>query len=1060
VHQVYLNQVEKLTDKFIRDNIKILFSEKNLDSVKKNFHKFYNKHVKPHGGKPKNHELSTATIGYCIKNGIFTDIGGIRIAVDKSEFLKKYIYEKDFESFEKSLAIQKDQESFISIDDLNQLHKKEYLTKKEQELRNKVKEEVEKEIEERFSRREQKLEEKAERIKEEEERLQKFKSRIDRFENIEITEKDIEITDYQQKTLPPDENIIWYKRLGLERNPFPTTDGLSKIPEKFYDEIVLKTETFSKYYAIASQNPEEFLHKSVVICGQFGCGKTTLFDYLKRPLVYNSLLPIHIIVDAEKDVDIIKRNFYTMLFSKLADKYKEIFSIDARNIFHETNKSTLAGIMKAIISNTKYIGFIIFIDGLHKEESYIEQAYKFINGLQNTIDFFIREEIPIGTFIAGSNRWFGELTANPSLIGSRKDLESIPEITVDQAFEMINKRFSAFAQDKDDPPKVKRSEIKNYYLALKSRLPRDITSRDIVDAIMGRLTKSEFDFVYLRAQLSKDILNLIYSELNKHRELSDNFGKLKNILKNHQDKFFLSIQMLVKIYENKFVKENSKIFNSFPMIFGVLFNCGLIQKYEGKKDNFRWGLSKEILDFDNDINTKYSYRLDDYLIKLFVKERHQKPTLMGIESEEATKLNDIIKSNRNWGTKIIIGLEDTIVLHKKILRHKSSEKGIISNDKIIKETTKPLITLLETIFYVTEGKYPDVGGLKNLYEKFSESWLSSPEFIEYFNKIGYIRKNDIQINLIKSAEICVDYERAFKSLTALLDNCIRWNSVMDLSSPDLNLNDKKQLHNFREEFYNREFFSASRLLTDYTENKLRKFLFNILTIKFGNKWRRRLGKEINLYIDNIKEKEEKSRIGGQNFINDLYNCDRTHYKKIILDVKGNWELIFKNTFHPIRENEIREKLTLIFSFSVKDKHNAPESLFKRKEADLLLAAHNVKTLLELIDTSYQKLIDLQNFFVKNNKYYFSFLKLKDENNLNPIILNHDEMKNVVEKLSKNIQNSKPYKLVINDAELIKYEYSCDYRIFIAIICFCLKKKWIKIARWDNSTAFIDSCKHK
>src|SRR5207244_1947702 len=92
----------------------------------------------------------------------------------------------------------------------------------------------------------------------------------------------------------------WWKSMGLNSNPFPTYDGLGNIPDSLYERIIIFSDIYEKYVYYIDNFPSE-LFKSIVFYGEFGSGKTTLFEYLKKPLIKNHIYPAFIRISAEPD---------------------------------------------------------------------------------------------------------------------------------------------------------------------------------------------------------------------------------------------------------------------------------------------------------------------------------------------------------------------------------------------------------------------------------------------------------------------------------------------------------------------------------------------------------------------------------------------------------------------------------------------------------------------------------------------------------------------------------------------------------------------------------------
>ena len=164
-----------------------------------------------------------------------------------------------------------------------------------------------------------------------------------------------------------DSDFGWYKKLDLIANPFPTINGLLDIEEIFYDSIVLKTPIFTKYLDVIEKSPNELTNKSIIIYGEFGCGKSTLFDYLGYYLLKKNILPINIILDAEPSLIKLHESFQTSIFNELIEHLDDI-NYNPRDTFFKKDRDSILGLFKQIVKSTPFKSIIIFLDGLHKSE--------------------------------------------------------------------------------------------------------------------------------------------------------------------------------------------------------------------------------------------------------------------------------------------------------------------------------------------------------------------------------------------------------------------------------------------------------------------------------------------------------------------------------------------------------------------------------------------------------------------------------------------------------------------------------------------------------------------
>ena len=178
--------------------------------------------------------------------------------------------------------------------------------------------------------------------------------------------------------------------------------GIRNIEKSFYDEIIVPTEIYEVYVNYVN-NVQTELFKNVVFYGEFGSGKTTLFQYLEPLLIKNNIYPAFIILYAELDYQNFLMRFKQKLCNELVDIY---YNLSGSNLTSTIESMTLDRainyLFKSISQNGKNNGFIIFIDDIYKPPEYENTALKFLNYLQTFRDELNRELklINIGFFIS------------------------------------------------------------------------------------------------------------------------------------------------------------------------------------------------------------------------------------------------------------------------------------------------------------------------------------------------------------------------------------------------------------------------------------------------------------------------------------------------------------------------------------------------------------------------------------------------------------------------------------------------------------------------------------
>ena len=74
--------------------------------------------------------------------------------------------------------------------------------------------------------------------------------------------------------------IEWWERLNLSDNPFEKVKGMSQTDLK---DLLVKTSTITKYEK-RLQNPTTLFNRIFLIFGEFGSGKSTLFQFIRSRL--------------------------------------------------------------------------------------------------------------------------------------------------------------------------------------------------------------------------------------------------------------------------------------------------------------------------------------------------------------------------------------------------------------------------------------------------------------------------------------------------------------------------------------------------------------------------------------------------------------------------------------------------------------------------------------------------------------------------------------------------------------------------------------------------------
>ncbi|MCJ7572181.1 MAG: ATP-binding protein, partial [Candidatus Thermoplasmatota archaeon] len=252
----------------------------------------------------------------------------------------------------------------------------------------------------------------------------------------------------------------WWQRLNLKDDPFGKTGN----PNTGNIDYIVETSIYKKYQNRINYI-DSFFGAVTAICGEYGSGKSTFFDYLQNKFklldknIETISLPVSTYSSNGKEIfDLVKY----LLNLLIGDPQKEnIEFVDISNALtircHERN----------------LYGHIIFIDELHHNPN-VDAIFEFFKLSQGLTEYLFKHN-KIGFFIAGHSSWIERLK-KPTYRGPIDIFEIMDEINVDQAYQIVNKRIIEFVIN----PKYKQEKyiekeaIVKIYNSLSQNTPRQL----------------------------------------------------------------------------------------------------------------------------------------------------------------------------------------------------------------------------------------------------------------------------------------------------------------------------------------------------------------------------------------------------------------------------------------------------------------------------------------------------------------------------------------------------------------------------------------------------------
>jgi len=874
---------------------------------------------------------------------------------------------------------------------------------------------------------------------------------IDKYISTEDDFSEEEITEFNQDYLSTDyfsEDTDWYKEIGLIDDPFPSQDGLFLIQKEYYELLVLKTKLFNKYNEMLDQDEKSILNKSVVFYGDFGCGKTTFFDYLDNGVILKGILPIRIILNAKPSLALLHNAFNEDMFNELAD-YLSKFSNDPRGNLLKVDKHNILKLFHLIMTERGHSGFIIFLDGLHKSQDNVDSALNFLIELQNIIDFYRRKDIPLSIFIAGSLEWEKKIKHNKKFSGSFFSLEKFDSLSPLQSYEMLMRRFDVFSPNKGRKY-IKYSEIEMLVNSIKKTLATDINFRNLIKNFLrnGFIFKNR---IKIKPLIEEDVLNNIYEAIKKNKFLFSFLIKIQRDFTKEPTRLRKLMKVISTLFDLGYINKDHSFYVKHKKNFQFLANHRIIQlndKYQ-KKNGIPYSLSKQIHKTFKDIENKVKFRPTHYLILLFMK------TYTPIQKRpEYMDILDTIRRFKENNPHISAKIEE--LTESRYFNLIKEIKNIFQNS-ITNETVQEMNSIIEdilTYLYELAEEPFKISTQKELFNIFKYTWLDNQVLSQYLTWQERWNPNiDDKNSNLKFLSLFID---TFESLVHKIGKHILYNKILIIGSKFLNNEEKIELNSARAFFSNNNYIKCIKKCHDILEKTLRTYIFNVLRFKYGDNWINTLPNEIKRYIEHIKKKD-KARYGkflSQNG-NSLYYLSRNHYSIIFEDKK-----LWKNCFSPILGSAYKsfliENLDNLANLGHLEKHNRTnEELAEISE----LIEHyliNSKKIIEKINESYSNLIQLTQIKIDESTLLPKFNSREDESELEPISLSKKQINELRQKIQAKNEENRNFNnfFSISDENLIKSQLLFNYREFIGLLIYLMHNQEIEILEIRGSDVII------
>lgn len=818
---------------------------------------------------------------------------------------------------------------FFEVKDLPKLNQEEFLRRIEEEYNRRAQQKAEEEIkQDREELRRITVE-----VEKKREELQKFESELRKVPpDISVNE----LEDQVEKINSQDDDdylTTWWKRMGLPQNPFETNTGLSGISQDRYEEVVVKTPLVTKYKESLQSNPETFSGKTIMLTGDFGSGKTTIFQYLSYFSASFGVLPITIILNPTQSVTNLTSIFLDEVINSLSKVFIDIRKYDPRSERPSGNQMRYCLELLQELKNDAPHGFIIFVDGLHKSDIYLKQVLEFLKHVQNILEYFINGWVKIGFMIAGSPLWERELERQPSLSGSYYSKDTVPVLTEEYAIEAIDRRINLYPSKSMETITIDKGAMRKAFEVLSQRLKRGLTFRDFLDHVRQRLEVNEFEEVGLSVKIHIETVDAVKAVMTR----SNLSKKYEEIL----SEISTSIQLrkaLQRVAPHilKGVSETEQLFRTNKGAFYLLMKHDfIVQRKMGDESEFKWFFSDEVINTLLMVSRRLQISPSRVFVAMFEEESFAKEQESNaMYSSSRSKIMEMITTWSDSHPDVALLLVECKNGLDSINQHMKSMRNIT-----LDMLKNPMMSIIRSIVKVT---YPSFSS-GSVLDCFKESW-NAPENID---KILEFLEGGITVptNAQDLYGLLHNHNKYIFQLSDILQEQMRGESITRLVNRKLTHAQLLSLDSLRKEFFKQAYDGVVNGICTLLEKDIRDVVYSCMRSLWGEKSIEFLPAEIRKRITDLTNRGHK-RTRRASDINFLYDVSRGDYSTIFSD-KKIYEGLLSDILRGDDKRKFMDSISLAFSLDSRKAHRDRESYFREHSTEVLDALKAMPWLLEV-----------------------------------------------------------------------------------------------------------------
>jgi hypothetical protein len=632
----------------------------------------------------------------------------------------------------------------------------------------------------------------------------------------------------------------------------------------------------------------------------------------------------------------------------------------------------------------------------------------------------------IAFYVAAVPEWAPKLKSVGALSGSFSRYEEMPQVTVEDAVDMLNKRFAAFALNKQKPPRIDENLVRRVYRRSLDENEK-VTWRTFIKSIVyDELQQKHFTILEspplsISEEKSKAIREMLeFDPAVKGQFNSLLFGRIDNF-ENRVE----CLKRLMDVYLKEGIRESTLkgLSADERYYYERLASSKLIRKrVVGGEASYT--ISPELGAVDEQIAGQFGLTLPDYLLPIYGAS--QLRTAKG-ESVvvETTKLEQLAGRTGPGGLGSL--LKQASASHSLILSRLNQINEPV-DARLVELASQSIINVTRAWALVEHCPLPE--NLEETEDFWSENWVLPGAVSEFFKATGVELRSEKEIRYAIRM-----YEQAFAGIVDRLVKLYDASRLLFLPRKKLTRQELEVLDRARNHFLAHNYFPAMKECTEIVENRLRKFRFNIFSLLYGGPQRRanRLDTNSARYVQSNREKNQYADT------NEFESLNRGQYKTFIVGPdphgRSNWKEIFEPAFDPWGEEKVKEFLERFASINTKTSHGVTEAFPADNASEMHRYFLDCVTFLGCMNLTYQRLTTCHYFNPNGTQpqeaHYFSLYEFADKDGLTPIFISEEKLSQLVGEFESKV-GVNPF-VDLSDWQYIKTVFNCDYRQFMAFL---------------------------